>query len=155
MDTSSILLGIALFLVFFGPILYIVVKGGNSEKKIKKIISSLCEEKGISVKNIEIIGNTILAMDATSGHLVFSNIENPKAHLQFILLQSLKDCRLKTIRPNKKRIDMIGLELVGEEFVKEVVLYREEEESTITDSQACLQTAMTWEKEIRKQLKAS
>jgi len=152
MDTISFELGILFLLLFMMPVLYIIFKSTIAQKRIKKEIQSLGKKQNLTIKNIEVIGNTIIGMDENHHNLVFSNIKKTKETFQIVPVGAIKTCAVKTGRIRNKSLDTVGLELMGPELKKEILFYQEEDESIAMDGEVCLHEVRKWEKTINQNL---
>jgi len=156
MHLNSAVIGIVIFILFFGPIIYAILQSANKEKKIAKTIKDLSKPQGINITNLEVIGNSVIGIDEVSKKLVLSNTKDLSANFEIIDLKTLKDCRTKSQRLKNKIVEFVELELVGQDFVKDVIFYTEDEEDTpVTDSSICLHQAEIWEKTIKSQLRVA
>lgn len=155
MDIQSILLGIFLFLIFMLPILYVIISNSNSEKKRLKTIQALCQAQHISIKSPDVIGNTIIGMDDDFKNLIVADRLKINETFQIIPLKELKSCSVKTIRVKNKTLDTVELDLIGNNFVREIVFYKEEDDLNMADGEACLNEASRWEKTIKNKLQLS
>ncbi len=145
-------LGLLFLMLFLLPVIYIIFKSTGTEKRIKKLIISLGKDQNLSVKNIEVIGNTIIGMDESHHNLVLSNIKKPKETFQVVPVWSLTSCTVKTIRVKNKTLDTVELELIGPELKKEILFYEDQDESIVMDAEVCLHEVQKWESTIKKNL---
>jgi hypothetical protein len=153
METSSIIIGITTALLFLGPIAYVIIQSASKEKRIKKTLEKLCATNEITLSSFEVLGNTVIGIDELHKKLIISNTKDLINKFEIVDLKNLKHCHAKTIVLKNKTIDVVELELIGDNFVKDIVFYKEDEEDNpITDSQICLNHAQKWEKTIQKQL---
>jgi len=153
MEISSTLIGIIIFLLCASPIAYIIINSVGSQKKIKKAFTALCIEKGMVLKEFEVIGKTVIGMDTTLKNVFFATSERPKETFEAIPITTLNSCYIRTHKPKNKPTELVELELAGDGYKKEVVFYREDdEESGVTDSDICLHRARKWERLIKEQL---
>ena len=134
------------------PVLYVIFKSTSTEKRIKKVIIALGRAQNVSLKHLEVIGNTVIGLDENHHNLVLSNIKTPKETFQIVPVQSITSCTLKTIRIKNKSLDTVELELVGPELKKEIVFYEDNDESIVMDAEVCLNAVQKWEKTINKNL---
>lgn len=156
MDTSSIIISVVLLSLAIVPVLYIIFIGSNKGKQMTKKVKKLAQDQGVTVQSVEIIGNSILAIDTSLKKLILSDIRDPEKHFEIIALEQLKECRTKTLRLTNKTLDLVELELIGKNFIKQVVFYREDDEdSPVTDSQICYMEAQKWERTIQQHIKAA
>ena len=152
MDIISFELGILFLLLFMVPVLYIIYKSTSAQKRVKKEIQSLGKSQNLTLKNIELIGNTIIGIDENNHNLVFSNIKKPKESFQIVPVGAIKTCEVKTHRIKNKSLDMVELELKGPDLNKEILFYEEQDESIVMDAEVCLHEVRKWEKTINQNL---
>lgn len=156
METSSIIINIALFSIVIVPIIILVIYTTSGEKKIKKKFSALCSTQGVVLTDFDAHGNAILGIDIPRHTLAISNRKSLEIDFQLIDISSLTDCRVKTIKHSKSTYDWVGLELINKDTKKEIPFYDEmDEDNPATDSQISLQQAIKWEKLIKPLLRAS
>jgi hypothetical protein len=152
METISIELGLLFLVLFTMPVLYVIIKSAGGEKRVKKVIIALSKDQNLSLKNIEVIGNTIIGMDESHHNLVLSNRKNPKETFQIVPVRSITSCTLKTVRIKNKSLENVELELIGPKLKKEIVFYEDQDESIVIDAEACLHEVQKWERAIKKNL---
>ena len=145
-------LGLLFLTLFLLPVVYVIFKSTGTEKRIKKLIISLGKDQNLSLKNIEVIGNTIIGMDESRHNLVLSNIKKPKETFQVVSVRSISSCTLKTKREKNKSLETVELELIGPKLKKEIVFYKDEDESIAMDAEVCLHEVQRWENTIKKNL---
>ncbi len=156
MEINTTLIGVIILLLIFVPITYLVVNATGKEKKIKKAVSQLSQNNGIQLKNIEFIGNCIIAVDEVSKKLVYSSKSNPTGDFKIINMEEVKDCRAKSIKQSAKTLDWVGLELVDNTGRVEIPFYIEINDEEFTkDPFVCLQDAKRWESALKPLLRAS
>jgi len=156
MELNSTIIGLVIFVLFFGPIIYAIVQSASKEKRIAKTIKNLSKPQGINITNLEVIGNAVIGIDEVSKKLVISNTRDLEGNFEVIDITKLKECRTKSQRLKNKIVEFVELELVGDNFVKDIIFYTENEEDTpVTDSATCLHQAEIWEKTINSQLRVA
>ncbi|QQX77501.1 MULTISPECIES: hypothetical protein [Aequorivita] len=153
---NTTLIGIIILLLIFVPVGYLIINTTGQDKKAKKTVSQLSQTMGIHVKNIEVIGNCVIAVDETSKKLVYSSKTNPNADFKIIDMVEVRDCRAKSIKQTDKTLDWVGLELIEKTGKVEIPFYIENDEEGFTkDPFVCLQDAKRWEGTLKPLLKAS
>lgn len=156
MEMNTTLIGIIILLLIFVPVGYLIINTTGQDKKAKKTVSQLSQTMGIHVKNIEVIGNCVIAVDETSKKLVYSSKTNPNADFKIIDMVEVRDCRAKSIKQTDKTLDWVGLELIEKTGKVEIPFYIENDEEGFTkDPFVCLQDAKRWEGTLKPLLKAS
>ena len=152
METSSTLIGLAVLLIFMGPIIFVIIKSSTTEKRLKKNLQSMSSQNGISINTSEVIGNTLIGLDEDVHKLVFSYKNKLKDTFRMVDLNNTKECNITTFKESKHHLKRIALQLKGAE-TDEIIFYEEDDESSpATDAEVCLSRATYWEKMIRKQL---
>lgn len=156
MEKSSIITDIVLTLLVVIPIAYLILHISSRDKKVQKTINKLASSNGLSITNLEISGNLVLAIDNTHKKLILSNRKQLEDNFQVVDLAELNECRIKTTHLTKTTLGWVGLELVGKNSKQEIIFYEEEnEEGPHIESGACLQLAKKWEKLITPLTKAA
>lgn len=156
MEISASLIGVIILLLVAVPIGYMIVSAGGTNKKVKKSVVQLSKSKGIELKDIDIIGNLVIGVDANTKKLVYSSKKNPTDDFKILDMEDVKDCRAKTIKQSDKTLDWVGLEFVEKTGKKEIVFYDEHADDELSkDPFVCLQDAKRWEGTLRPLLKAS
>ncbi|RMA65917.1 hypothetical protein [Ulvibacter antarcticus] len=156
MKTSSLWVDIVLILLVAAPIVYLILMTTGKEKKAKKEVTKICKKNGLTVSNFDITGNLILGMDEGHKKLIMSHRKNIERDFKVIDLQSLKECRVKTIKLSKNTTDWVGLELLKPDSKLDISFYDESnDDGPYIDPLACIKKAEQWEKLIKPLLKAS
>ncbi|UAB81887.1 hypothetical protein INR76_03775 [Marixanthomonas sp. SCSIO 43207] len=154
METSSTLIGLAIVLIFMGPIILIVIKSSSTEKRLKKNLQTLSSKNDVSIHTSEIIGNTIIGLDESIHKLVFSNTNRLTDAFKTVDLNTVKECKVTTFKESKKPITRVAIELINSRDSHEIIFYEEDDESNpATDVAVCLNRANYWEKTINRQLR--
>lgn len=118
MDIISIELGVGLFLLFVGPVIYAVTNQSRKEKQTIKKIEALYASQNIKISKSAIYQTLFLGIDEQSKHLTtaFLPFESSKAKL--FLLNEIKQAVLtkmetpKPGQPNAKTIEKVAIDLV-------------------------------------------
>ena len=156
MEFNTTLVGVIILLLIFVPVGYLILNTTGKDKKAKKTVSQLSQTKGIQIKNIEVIGNCVIAVDETSKKLVYSSKTNPSGDFKIIDITEVRECRAKSIKQTDKTLDWVGLELVEKSGRLEIPFYMENDDEGYTkDPFACLQDAKRWEGTLKPLLRAS
>lgn len=155
MDTQSILIGTLIALTFMLPILYVILSNLKKEKKRILLVQKLCKEKNIVINSPEVIGNTIIGVDDGFHNLVVADRLDMERTIQIIPLSELTTCSIKVVRVKNKTLDRVELDLAGTDFNKEIIFYREDDESNTANGEACLHEAYRWETKLRQRLQLS
>ncbi len=156
MKFDSTIVGVIIVLLIFIPLAYMIINASNKNKKIAKSLTELSQAKGITLKNIDVIGNLVIGIDEGTKKLVYSSAKNVTDDFRIVNLEEVKDFRIKSIKQNEKTLDWVGLELMDKQGKHEIQFYSETDESGLTkDPFVCLQDAKRWENSVRPLLKAS
>jgi|GEM_PF-774932 len=156
MELNTTLIGVIILLLIFVPVGYLIINTTGQDKKAKKIVSQLSHTKGIQVKNVEVIGNCVIAVDATSKKLVYTSKTNPHGDFKIIDMADIKECRAKSTKLSDKTLEWVGLELVEKTGRFEIPFYLENDEDGFTkDPFVCLQDAKRWEGVLKPLMRAS
>lgn len=157
MEISASLIGVIMLLLVAVPVGYMIISAGGANKKVKKSVIQISQNKGIQVKEIDIIGNLVIGVDTTSKNLVYTSKISPKDDFKVIGLDEVRDCRAKSIKQTDKTLDWVGLEVIETDGKSEITFYNEhaEEDEFSKDPFACLQDAKRWEARLRPLLRAS
>lgn len=156
MELTTTLIGVIILLLIFVPVVYLIINASGKEKKIRKVILKLSQNSGIQLKNIDFIGNCIIAVDEVSKKLIYTSKTNPSGDFKIINMESVEDCRAKSIKQTNKTLDWVGLELIDKTGRFEIPFYIEANDEEFTrDPFMCLQDAKRWESTLKPMLKAS
>lgn len=160
MDTASILIGIALILLFAGPILLMIYYQSNKNNKHITRLKTLGLQHNLNLDQVEHTNSLLLGMDVKAKKII---IAEPKNDMQFEIvdLTMINSCIItKTLLPavngNKSggAISHISLDLIknkSREMVKQITFY-DEDDDTSYDAATQLCMAGKWETLIREQL---
>ncbi|WP_026451193.1 hypothetical protein [Aequorivita capsosiphonis] len=156
MEISASLIGVIILLLIAVPVGYMIISAGGVNKKVKKSVVQLSQSNGIQLKDIDIIGNLVIGVDAISRKLVYTSKKNPSDDFKIVDMEDVKDCHAKTIKQSDKTLDWVGLEFIEKTGKKEIVFYDERADDEFSkDPFVCLQDAKRWEGTLRPLLKAS
>ncbi|MDX1462777.1 MAG: hypothetical protein R3359_06950, partial [Marinirhabdus sp.] len=152
MEINALEIGVILIVLAAAPILYIIFSTNASHTKVKNRFTALCSANGVHLTNYEAIGSAILGLDASLNKLVYSSASDIENRFQVVPLSEVKHCEVKTAQSNKKYLEFVELELIGNAFKNDIVVYEEQDESVSTDPNMCLYELKKWEKLIKQQL---
>ncbi len=156
MEINTTLIGVIILLLVVVPIAYLILTTSGKDKRIKKEVLSLSQTNGIALKDIDVIGNCIIAVDAVSKKLIYTSKTNPSGDFKIVNMTEVRDCRAKSIKQSEKTLDWVGLELLEKNGKLEIPFYIENDEEGYTrDPFVCLQDAKRWEGTLKPLLKAS
>lgn len=161
MDQNSLIIGAVMALLFIGPILYMILKQQNKNKKRLKDLQNICSSNQIKPDEIEVSNSLMLGLDFSSKKLV---IVEPGNNMQYDIIDLNKinasniAKRVASINGEKtpSTVTHISLELIKsgpKEKVTEIVFYDEGDESSDNcDTQLCI--ANKWDRLIKSNLSA-
>ncbi|MCF4100533.1 hypothetical protein L1I30_02525 [Gillisia sp. M10.2A] len=160
MDNSSATIGLLLLVAFIGPILFMIYKQSNKDKKRLKELKNLSAQHNMNLDHIELSNLLILGLDSKSKKLIVMEPENNMS-FNVIDLQdttghiSQKGIPLPNAPKNKTAITHISLELLKnkKEKVTEIVFYDEDDNNSL-NAETQLFIAGKWEKLISTSLSA-
>jgi hypothetical protein len=156
MNKGSLIVDFIIIICITLPLVYLIMYSFNSERKIKKRVTTSCQKHGMNLNHFELSGNLILGMDEQQQKLIYSNRKDPEGEFRIIHLHELSNCHVKTIQNSKKTLDWVGLELSGKERLNDIPFYVEDDDDDPgTSAEVCLQTARKWEKLILPLIKTS
>ncbi|WP_203294998.1 hypothetical protein [Luteirhabdus pelagi] len=152
MDTYSMFIGLGIALLFFLPIIYIIINGSSSERKTLKRMKSFGNGQQLTFSNLEIIGNVALGLDAEKKQLLFNNnVSNKKSDFKLVDLTQLQNCEISVRNAKPNEIECIQLDVDNPKEHHELLLYNEREEDTpFIDAKVCLHRAQEWQKMVNK-----
>lgn len=161
MDQNSAIIGTVMALLFIGPILYMILKQQNKNKKRLKDLENICSNNQMKPNEIELSNSLMLGLDSSSKKLI---IVEPKNNMQYdiIDLSKINSSHIAKKGPsvngdkNPSTITHLSLELSksnGKEKVTEIVFYDEDDDSSDNyDTQLFI--ANKWDRLIKSNLSA-
>ena len=156
MEFNTTLVGVIILLLIFVPIALMIRSSSGKAKKVKKTLLQISKSKGVELKDIDVIGNLIIGLDASSKKLVYSSVNNLQNDMQIIAVNDLKICRTKAVHQSGDSLEWVGLELTGPDGKHEIAFYDDANEDGGTqDPLLYLQDAARCETTLRPFLKAS
>lgn len=156
MELNATLVGIIITLLMLVPVVYLIMAASGKDNKVKKSVKQLSHTNGISIKNIDVIGNCVIGVDEVSKKLVYTTKKNPTADFKIVNMDQVKECRAKTVKNTEKTLDWVGLEIIEKSGKREIQFYNEHDENELSkDPFVCLQDAKKWENALRPLLRAS
>lgn len=150
MDTTSLSIGIFIFLLFLTPIVYLMLNQASAINKRKKIIKRIASAHQLELNHQEFYPHFALGLDTKNKKLLIFEAEDA---YDIIPLDQVKDSHLSKKLTNefyknqkKERIVHLSLELINKlnEKITEIVFYDEQSED-INDAQAQLFIARKWD----------
>lgn len=150
MDNSSTLIGLALLLLFVGPIVYIVYHSN----KMEKLLHQKARENNIDPDITELTPSLLLGLDSKLQKLLIINTKDRNVNL--INLAGIAKCKFRNInipdRPGK--VNLISLELhhkMSEIKPMELVFY-DDDDDIHSEVEVQLPIAKKWQKIIDRYL---
>ncbi|MGA8855306.1 MAG: hypothetical protein WB492_14120 [Christiangramia sp.] len=159
MDTTSLIIGILLFIAFMFPILYVLLKQKSKENKNKKLLNTIATKNDLNLDRTETFGHLSLGLDSSKKKLViieYGNVENSN----IVDLTKVDQIRIaKKLETSfsgnikKEKIVHLALELAGEKQNKlaEITFYDEDDYDS-TDAEIRLNEAKKWDDLLQKNL---
>ena len=156
MKSNTFLVSAILLAATFIPLLYLVTQTSRKEKKVRKAIQKLSQENKITINELELNGDLILAIDLSQKKLVHASRKHIAESFEIIDLTQQKDCKLKTLKSQGKYLEWVSLELINPLSKKDIIFYKEDEDDApVTDPNKSLKDAEKWQKLILPLLKAA
>ncbi|MDT0685453.1 hypothetical protein [Autumnicola psychrophila] len=163
MDTTSVIIGSILLLLFVGPILYVIYLQSLKDKKQLKILNEEGARQNLKFDHTEISNSLLLGLDTREKKLVAIEPDN-EYKTTIIDLLHISDSRiLKKVIPNpssfkdREKIMQVSIELMeahGVEKKTSQILFYDEDGRDSEDVGSRLTTALKWEKLIKTSLSA-
>ncbi|CAM4201885.1 hypothetical protein [Gillisia limnaea] len=162
MDTSSVIIGLLLMLVFVGPILYMILNQSNKNKNRLKNLKNLGSQNNMNLDQMELTNSLLLGLDSKSKKLI---IVEPKNNMQYDIIdlceinQSLVSKKaLPQVNGQKENtaITHISLDLFQKhpkETRTEIIFY-DEYDDTSYNAETQLFLANKWDKLIKSNFSA-
>ena len=152
MDTYSMFIGLGIAILFFLPIIYIIVSGSTSKRKTLQKMKTYGSEQQLRFSNMEIIGNVALGLDLEKKQLLFNNnISDREGDFRLVDLTQLQNCEISVRSTKPNEIECIQLDVDNPKERHTLLLYNEGEEDTpFIDAKICLHRAQEWQKMVNK-----
>lgn len=148
MGMNTTLVGLIIVIIILIPVLYMIMAVSGKNKKKKKEFELLAQNKGIHIKNSELITSLLIGLDSGSKKLVFSNKDNLNREFQIIDLKEVTSCSARSSGLDSS-LNWVGLEIKTGKNTLKIPFYRDEDESAHgSEPLAVLQQAKEWEKRI-------
>lgn len=118
--------GIALFLLFAVPIVYIIRAQSQKEKRAIKTIEKLYRPKGVQISDSEILNSQFIGVDKINGYLVFAPIPVKEEDVTLVHIKNVARAEVSS-SGNSKSLDYVALQLTfKDQSKKELVLFNED-----------------------------
>ncbi len=153
MDSSSLIIGLFLFFVFVGPLVYLERARKSKAKKFLKTFIGLAEKQGLKLGLTDSWNNYAVGIDPAAHKLFYLKALKDKNIEKVVDLSAVPKCRVvnegRTIDSGKnarKVIDRLGLAFTnGQPGVAETVLefYNSDDNTSLTDELPLLEK---WQK---------
>ncbi|MFD1094448.1 hypothetical protein [Salegentibacter chungangensis] len=157
MDTSSLIMGVILLMLFFTPVLYLIFNQSATERKSLKKLKNIESEFKLKLQHKELSNSLVLGLDPESKKLV---VAEPQKDMEYdiIDLSKVRDCTVSRNytggRSEKEMTTRVGLELLsrnGQEKITEILFYDEDDEHSY-DPENKLFLAKKWDSLIREHI---
>jgi len=162
MDTSSIAIGALLMILFVGPIIYMILKQNNREKKRLKQLKKISNQHQLEPHEIELTNSLLLGLDSRLKKLV---VIEPLNNMQYTIidLREIKQSQVsKKGHPQvngaqgSPAITHISLDLLknnSKESAAEIIFY-DEDDDTSYNAETQMFLANKWDRIIRSAISA-
>lgn len=149
MDVLNTLIGVALLILFIGPIAYALTAQKRKENKKKETLINFAKTKGKSIKELDVLPILVLGVDSERTSLFFTN---DNTNINYIDLDKIADIQLSVLSTEgtKKHIEKISLCLIPknmEESEHNILFYIESDDNCI-DPETDLYIAEQWQKRL-------
>ena len=162
MENASVAIGIALLLLFIGPILFMIFRQSAKEKKHLSSLKKYSEEHKMNLDEMELTNLFLLGIDQNAKKLI---VVEPQRNMEYNVIDlkninqsfiSKKTIPVPGASLNKTAVTHISLELMKNnprERVSEITFYDEDDNASLNaDSQLYL--ANKWNDLIQRNLSA-
>lgn len=159
MDNSSLFIGILLFAAFMFPIVFVLIKQHNKDKKHQNFLNKIALENNFKLDTIEAYGHLSLGLDSQSKKLIIVDFKEG-SEFDIIDLKKVSQVRLlKKLLPasysSSKKEKIIHLSLCLENKnaskITEITFYDEDDEDS-TDADIRLNDAKKWDSILQKNM---
>ncbi len=157
MEKESVIIGLGLFFLFMGPILYIIFKQSAKDRGRLKHLKKICSEHHMDPTHFEISNTLLLGLDEKAKKMIVLEPQNEMKY-EVIALDELDRSQVskKTFtephsKKSKDRVVHVSLDLVwnhGTDKTKDIIFYDEEDNDSL-DPEARLFIAQKWDRMIR------
>ncbi|MFC6861789.1 hypothetical protein [Zunongwangia atlantica] len=149
MDVWNTLIGVALLILFIGPIAFAITTQKRKEKKKKETLINFAKTRGKNVNELEVLPILVLGVDSKRTSLFFTN---DNIRINYIDLDQIADVRLSVLYTEdpKRHIEQISLCFLPkniEEAEHKIIFYLESDENCI-DPETDLYIAEQWRKRL-------
>lgn len=159
MDTTSIVIGLILLLIFIGPIGFLLVKQRSTGKVKLNRLTSFSQKHQLTLTETEILPTVSLGLDTTSTNLCV--IQHTKNDQELLLdLKNFRGCETFDSNENEHSlmnsdtVEEVQLVLKGKPGTadKSIVFFNDDQDSMIAKEER-LASAKRWQGKLLKLLK--
>lgn len=157
METSSVLLGILLLLLFVGPMFYLAYNHSAKEKKRIKKLQLLSQKNQLTLDESEYLSPVSLGLDKASKKLLVIQQIKPQRELT-LDLNNVRSCSLQRLNADKKSTEVldevqdIHLLLKNSSGTDESIPFYTDENDSAAEKEGRLAAASRWHKLIASSL---
>ncbi|MCM4155070.1 hypothetical protein [Gramella sp. AN32] len=158
MDTSSVIIGLFLFGLFFFPIIYALIRQHAIEKKKNNLLFKYAGDNKLTLTETESIGHLNLGLDTQAKKLIIlENKEKPEFEIidlhQVGKVQVSKQLFPGKTKNKKEKIMHLRLELENKIDSKvTAITFYDEDDADSTDAEIRLHEAKKWDELLHKNL---
>jgi|SRR5690606_16153838 len=157
METSSVLLGILLLLLFVGPMFYLAINQNAKQKNRIKKLNLLSQKNQINLDETEYLSPVSLGLDKASKKLVVIQQVKPRKELT-LDLKEVRTCSLRKLNADRTSTDVldevqdIHLVLKSAGGAEENIPFYLDEHDSVAEREARMAAASKWQKLIASSL---
>ncbi|WBL22446.1 hypothetical protein [Zunongwangia sp. HRR-M8] len=160
MDTYSTIIGLGLFILFIGPILFVLYRQSVKDVRNKKALKDLAKEHNLNLDYTEISNSLVLGLDKKQHKLLVMEPFNAMQHQIIDLSQITKSSIIKRSvsfihnDSRKNKVIQVSVELKAKSDLKQVteILFYDEDGVENDDMETRLFTASRWNELIQANL---
>ncbi len=155
MDNATTIIGIGLFFLFIGPILFLIYNQNRKQRNKVATLNKIATDQKLKIDEYVITNSVYLGIDKTNNYLININPLN-NMESKVISLSRVEDIEVIS-SPNidsKGIVEKIAIILYRKSSIKEniEIIFYQENDGVSLDAQTELATATEWEKIIKSQL---
>lgn len=151
---NSVLVGIAILLIFMVPIVWVLFNSNKKLKSRKNLVKKLCEAQGIIVNDSTQVGNALIGVDFKNKKMFHTSLQNLESEFIVVPLDNLTNLSLvEESYPSKSSILHVNIVVDTKEAKHLLNVYDDRDQHlTVTDSKACSHDAKQWIAQVKPQL---
>lgn len=151
-------MGLALLLLFVGPMFYLAINQNASEKKKRKKLSLLSQKNQAQLDETDYLSPVILGLDKSSKKLLVIQQIKPQKELA-LDLKEIKSCRVQKLNaekvPSENLDDVLEIQLLLKKAsgAEESILFYQDDHDSAAERENLLTAANRWKRLIAANLK--